>query len=75
MRTVPASGCSSFKFPYNVTTATTGIVRYDNNDDDPTSEPLDFPIACSDEPYELLKPVLKWTVPETKICKYSLHVW
>jgi FtsP/CotA-like multicopper oxidase with cupredoxin domain len=69
IRTVPADGCKFFaKDYYNVTTSTTGIVRYDHtNQDDPTSQNLTFPLECSDEPYDKLRPIVKWTVPQNNI--------
>jgi FtsP/CotA-like multicopper oxidase with cupredoxin domain len=68
IRTIPATTCGSFKFPYTVQNATTGIVRYDFTSTTlPTSRNLTFPIDCSDEPYEKLSPILEWTVPETEI--------
>lgn len=41
----------------------TGIVRYNGGLKEPTTErnPLDN-IDCADEPYEKLKPILKWNV-------------
>ena len=60
MRTIPADGCSTFGKPPDTKT---GVIRYDSrNTNDPTSSQNDFPTACSDEPYESLKPKLHWNV-------------
>ena len=41
----------------------TGIVRYDYSEAIPSTTAWDnVPFACSDEPYENLQPILKWTV-------------
>lgn len=44
----------------------TGIVRYNSKStSDPTSKPWpNMPMACSDEPYHLLKPKIPWFVGE-----------
>ncbi|KAF2002221.1 multicopper oxidase [Amniculicola lignicola CBS 123094] len=65
IRTVPARGCGSFNFPYTRDNATTGIVRYTQSTANPQSvanSPM--PIDCSDEPYEKLRPILEWHIPE-----------
>jgi hypothetical protein len=69
IRTVPAKGCSDFQIPWSKDNATTGIVRYGFNDETPKSKPGKFPTDCSDEPYDKLKPILKWTVPQRTICE------
>lgn len=78
MRTHPADGCNTFTpalcapkappcsvsamtRPFNVTT---GIIRYDTSpsEADPTSTPWAYSTACTDEPYESLKPVVPWVI-------------
>lgn len=62
IRTIPANGCNTFatdRFPAN----TTGILRYDaNNQATPTTVNGSYSLACSDEPYDKLKPILPWTI-------------
>ncbi|KAI9892924.1 MAG: hypothetical protein M1814_001083 [Vezdaea aestivalis] len=60
IRTVPAEGCSDFDGTPDVRT---GVIRYDaRSTEDPPEAPNTFPLECSDEPYDKLKPVLKWKV-------------
>ena len=62
IRTVPATGCSTFNTtrpPAN----TTGILRYNaDNHATPTTVNGSYSLACSDEPYDKLKPILPWTI-------------
>ncbi|KAF2261560.1 hypothetical protein CC78DRAFT_561712 [Lojkania enalia] len=67
IRTVPATQCGDFRYPYTIENATTGIVRYGRSTADPSSKPNDFAIKCSDETYSSLKPILKWQIPESPI--------
>ncbi|TAQ91365.1 hypothetical protein B7494_g287 [Chlorociboria aeruginascens] len=60
IRTVPATGCSSFETPQD---NRTGILRYANAQKvDPTTTISGFNPVCADEPYESLIPVIPWKV-------------
>lgn len=49
--------------PWNVTYAQTGIVRYNKSStDDPRSSPWPDELACVNEPYGSLVPILPWCV-------------
>jgi len=66
IRTVPADGCSNFRKatgePSFVTE--TGIIRYDPHiEADPDSTKNQFSTQCVDRPNEVLKPILRWDIP------------
>lgn len=62
IRTVPADGCGKENF-VKKPLDNTGIIRYTDNNIEPTSHiNPNISFDCSDEPYDLLRPVHKWTV-------------
>ena len=61
IRSIPADGCA--RFENSSVDSRVGIVRYNaKSKARPTSSVAKFPTACSDEPYDLLQPILPWTV-------------
>lgn len=76
IRTHPASGCNGFNASLpcggifndtcEVFNVTTGIVRYDSNNDDlndlPTTQPWAYSRDCADESPEKLRPVVPWVI-------------
>jgi len=75
IRTTVAQGCSSFATTRAVPDERTGILRYDANSPfEPISKKHIFPTKCSDEPYEKLKPVLRWTVEPPEKGKQSFKL-
>ena len=65
IRTIPATFCANFPLGDDPDERQ-GIVRYDSNSKEiPTSYRYNVNINCTDEPYEKLKPVVKWAAPRT----------
>ena len=66
MRTIPATGCSSFELG-GTPDERQGIVYYkEHSHVFPTTPRKDISLACRDEPYEKLVPILPWKVGKTK---------
>jgi hypothetical protein len=62
IRTVPATGCSTFSSDHQPDNRT-AILRYSSAAQaDPTTTIANFPIACADEPYESLIPIVPWKI-------------
>ncbi|KAM5469654.1 hypothetical protein MauCBS54593_004208 [Microsporum audouinii] len=84
IRMVPAGdGCSRFRKDH-VPDERMGALYYGKKTDDlPKSEGGGYDISCRDEPYERLKPIQKWNVPDpllapelmTKTQKIGIDVW
>ena len=62
MRTIPATGCSTFQLG-GIPDERQGIVYYkEGSTDYPTTPRGTFSVACSDEPFSNLQPVIPWKV-------------
>lgn len=64
MRTSVAANCSAFAPTRSLPDERTGIVRYNASSpyDPLTKKEKEFERKCRDEPYNMLKPILKWNV-------------
>ncbi|EGD93868.1 multicopper oxidase [Trichophyton tonsurans CBS 112818] len=84
IRMVPAGdGCSRFRKDH-VPDERMGALYYEKKTNVlPKSEGGGYDISCRDEPYERLKPIQKWTVPDpllapdlmTKTQKIGIDIW
>ena len=61
IRTTPADGCNGFDDD-NPVDERTGILRYAESEEKPTTTAHKFANDCSDEPYESLIPIIPWEV-------------
>lgn len=63
IRISPADGCSGFNPDFGAPEPRQGIVYYgDSPQPLPTTQRVNYSLACRDEPYEKLVPIIPWTI-------------
>ena len=73
IRTIPATGCAKFELG-GIPDERQGIIYYGNDTGKfPTTARKDISLACRDEPWDKLRPILPWTVEKPE--KFDGKSW